>query len=46
MAKLIKAVAPYQYKDGINFKTQTFDAVSNALKIGSIGFALAIKLPF
>ena len=26
MAKLIKAVAPYQYKDGINFKTQTFDA--------------------
>lgn len=26
MAKLIKAVAPYQYKDGINFKNHAYDA--------------------
>ncbi len=29
MAKLIKAVAPYQYKDGINFKSQAYDAWVN-----------------
>lgn len=26
MAKLIKAVAPYKYKEGINFKNQAYDA--------------------